>query len=767
MPIKEAVLAEIYRDVPEQLSDRAGFVMNVYGCSVFEDYIDERGFQYTAVNNESGKSELITRRRNPLPPNDSEVVKLALKVRDSRVGGLGRLEVAEGVTLEKLKTIVTALFREILPKHGYKIREEQIALANELLDAIAGRRTLLAEAPTGLGKTLVYIIIGILVRRSQINKTWNSGYFPEMSCIEWLRMGVLVSTSSIALQKAIYTDVIPEISNILMDWDIIREPITAVLRKGRSHHLCEYNLNEYLQFARDDETRSELELLAFDGSVIDLAEVDGLTTEVKAKISVPTRCINNCPFAEDCRYRAFRETVSKTGYDFIICNHNLLLQDAILRAEEKGRTLPPFQTLILDESHSLLKVARDMYGSKIAIDTIPAIAQALKKLNFAPLGKPATNGWRVVRDNVYDLADKLYEMNKRLFSRTDAGGDCNLPLRNIRDFSDKLRKYLSESRTFKVERDELLKHNLLWELERIGNAANELCDDSVTIRWFETAREERTAIGGIPKNLNDYLYEDLWGRGIPTMLTSGTLSVGGDFTALKQSLGLDNKNIRLSEAAYSSPFNYRENSLLYLTKNVPDYRDSDYIAKLTDEIERLIKTSNGHAAVLFTSYRSMRIVHSRLKERTPDMKDFVLERSTSTAIDRFKASGNGVLFACGSMWTGIDCPGDILSMLIIVKLPFSEPDAISEYERSQYPSFIAYLNSVLTPEMLLQLRQGHGRGFRTERDTCVVAILDIRAAEGGLYFRPVIRALPDCERTSDIAVVADFYNDKKPPEYFK
>jgi ATP-dependent DNA helicase DinG len=118
------------------------------------------------------------------------------------------------------------------------------------------------------------------------------------------------------------------------------------------------------------------------------------------------------------------------------------------------------------------------------------------------------------------------------------------------------------------------------------------------------------------------------------------------------------------------------------------------------------------------------------------------------------------------MWTGIDCPGDILSMLIIVKLPFSEPDAISEYERSQYPSVIAYLNSVLTPEMLLQLRQGHGRGFRTEKDTCVVAILDIRAAEGGTFHEPVILALPDCRVTSDINDIDPFLKAVKPAEYW-
>jgi len=766
MPKKEAVLAEISREAPERFAGRPGFVMNVYGCSVFEKYIDDRRFDYTAVSNDSGKSEFVERRRSPLPQKENELVKFALKVRNLRVSGLGRLEVAAGTPLAKLRSVVQAVFREILPKYKYKIREEQISLAMELLDALAGRRTLLAELPTGNGKSIVMVIIGILVRRSEINKTWSGSFFPGMSCVEWLRMSVLISTSSIALQKALHTAVIPEISDILMDWGILREPIASVLRKGRSHHVCEYNLNEYLPFMRDEETREELERIAFDGLVIDLGEIDSLTADVKQRISVPVKCYKNCPFMEHCRYRAFRNNVSKTGYDFVIANHNLLFQDAQLRAEGKGQALQPYQALILDESHALLKVARDMYGSKLIADAIPAVTQPLLKLNFAPREAPKTDGWKTIRNKCYSLSEKLYKANRRLFACDNAGEQCDVPLRNIRDFAYLLHKYLSESREFAVYRDEQMKHRLLWEIQRISKTASELSDGDGMIRWFEAEDEIRTSVGGIPKDLDQRLYDSLWSRGIPTMLTSGTLSVGGDFTALKQSIGLNNKNIRLIEVTHSSPFNYMDNSLLYLTKNVPDYRKSGYIAALTDEIERLITASNGHAAVLFTSYRSMRVVHSRLKERNPDMKDFVLERASSAAIDKFKESGNGVLFACGSMWTGIDCPGDILSMLIIVKLPFAEPDAISEYERSKYPSFGAYLNDVLTPEMLLQLRQGHGRGFRTEDDTCVVAILDIRAAEGEPYYKPIIAALPECCRTMYISDIENFLRLVKPFEYW-
>jgi ATP-dependent DNA helicase DinG len=507
MPIKEAVLAEISREVPEQFKDcqpgvgRAGFTMNVYGCSVFEERTGGNRFAYIAVNNVSGKSEIIERRRKELPSYEDEIVKFALKVRASRVSGLGRLEVAEGVPLSKLKIIVRELFREILPGYGYKIREEQIGLAEELLDALTGRRTLIAEAPTGLGKTLVFIIVGALIKRSKINNTWNGGYYPGMSCVEWQRMPILVSTTSIALQTAIVTDYIPAISKILEDYGIIRDELTVLLRKGRSHHLCEFRLNEFMP-GTDGVVREVLERLSWVTSIVDLGGVAGLTADVKDKISVLTRCFKNCPYADDCRYLAYRDAISKTGYDFVIGNHNLLLQDMKMRAEGERQTLPPVQAIILDESHSLLKVARDMYGSKLPADAIPKITQSLRKLNFAPLATTETDSWKVTRDSVYKLSDKLYETNKRLFSRENAGDECDLPLRNIRDFADLLHRLLKDSREFKVERDERAKQNLLWELQKISNAANELFYSDGMIRWFEAANDVRTVIGGVPKDLD-------------------------------------------------------------------------------------------------------------------------------------------------------------------------------------------------------------------------------------------------------------------------
>jgi ATP-dependent DNA helicase DinG len=226
---------------------------------------------------------------------------------------------------------------------------------------------------------------------------------------------------------------------------------------------------------------------------------------------------------------------------------------------------------------------------------------------------------------------------------------------------------------------------------------------------------------------------------------------------------------KLRETTHQSPFDYQNNTLLYISECTPkpDNRNKTYIAAITSEIERLIRAAHGHAAVLFTSYDAMGRVYAELGKRELPFPMFRLDKGGVKEIERFKQSGNGVLFASGSMWEGIDVPGDALSMLIIVRLPFQVPDAIGEYERKQYASFPAYLNNVLVPEMLIKTKQGYGRLIRLETDTGCAAILDCRANSRGSYRGRVLAALPGCRVTADITEVADFYKTKKSPEYFK
>jgi ATP-dependent DNA helicase DinG len=356
-----------------------------------------------------------------------------------------------------------------------------------------------------------------------------------------------------------------------------------------------------------------------------------------------------------------------------------------------------------------------------------------------------------------------YEDTNRL--PVEMNDDITRIVRNIHTMSGDLIDVLSSEEA--IGNGSGRKRSAVWELEQVRSQAAALINHNALICWLESDANEKRFCA-IPKNLDERLHNDLWNNGVPVILTSGTLSAGGDFSRMKRSLGLHYAGGRVTETSKPSPFDYRKNALLYINDLMP-YPEKDnakYINALTKEIETLIRVSNGHAAVLFTSYNAMGRVYKKLQDKGVPFPLFRLDKGGVREIERFKQSGNGVLFASGAMWEGIDIPGDTLSMLIIVKLPFAVPDPIGEYERTLYNSGTDYNARVITPEMLVKLKQGFGRLIRTEWDSGCVAILDSRAGVFGRYRCKVLNALPNCSVTNSTQVIEAFYKALKGADFY-
>lgn len=250
------------------------------------------------------------------------------------------------------------------------------------------------------------------------------------------------------------------------------------------------------------------------------------------------------------------------------------------------------------------------------------------------------------------------------------------------------------------------------------------------------------------------------------ILTSGTLKAGNDFHPVMEKTGLDSlPNVRTYSAP--SPFDYKRNCLLYFpesSKGEPHGSNSES-KRIAKEILQLVHATGGHTLVLFTSYSLMGAVYSLVKDQMP-VPLMEVWRNSQDTIRRFKREQNAVLFAAGSCWEGIDFPGDIVSSLIIPRLPFPVPDPIREAQQANYMTLQDYINAVIVPEMQVKLRQGFGRAIRTETDTCVVSILDHRAAPGGKYHQEVMEALPPIPVTRQIEDVERFIRARKGPDYF-
>jgi len=449
------------------------------------------------------------------------------------------------------------------------------------------------------------------------------------------------------------------------------------------------------------------------------------------------------------------------------------LADTLRRKEDKQPLVPNYQIVVIDEAHKFLQVARSMYGAELSSLTLPDIKDDIFSIN---LKNEEANRY------IQKTAFKLSEEGGRLFNglseniiaaddeETDRfsvviNGRVLRHIKNVYRIADELADILNEQPLTGSGTGR--KAKVIWELEQVKKQTVMFSKADNLICWLETDKDENRFCA-ILKNLNEQLHNDLWGKGIPTILTSGTLSANGDFSHIKRTLGLDRINRRLTETSKPSPFDFKNNALLYISENVPfpDQCGKEYILSVANEVERLIRASHGHAAVLFTSYKAMDMVCGHLNGRDLPFPMFRLNKGGIKEIERFKKSGNGVLFAAGALWEGIDIPGDALSMLIIIKLPFAVPDPISEYEQTLYADMDEYKRKVILPEMIIKLKQGFGRLIRIETDTGVVAILDCRVGISGSYRERVLDALPDCRMTSEIIAVEDFLRLKKDLEYF-
>jgi ATP-dependent DNA helicase DinG len=685
---------------------------------------------------------------------------------------------ATDITETQLEDFLKLLFTDVLPQHNFPLREKQAELAGEILRAMFRLDILLAEAEVGIGKTLAYLIPAVLIRRSRINSDKINTLI-----INGKQAPVVIATSSIALQRALMTDYIPTLSDILMSHNIIKTPLTATLRKGKAHYLCERRFAHFSFFADRQLKQTLRPLMA--GSVVDLAIIKNITPYIKRNICVDEHCNQDCSLYGKCRYTRFMHDAMIGGYDFQVVNHNYLLADILRRSTGQRPLIPDCQAVVIDEGHKFVDAARSMYGSALSFSEFCNIVKDVRGFTFARGQAKA---------DILKIADKVYSKSRLLFKTlgvevpaeqleddsverfsTGFRERAKNLLRMLKDYVEALAKALSDRKV--INKFENRYHDTQLALTRIKGDLSAFSRHKELVYWLEedagtveeTGDIRFNVLRGVPKKLGDLLYRDLWQKKVPIIITSGTLSAAGSFEHLKKKMGLNFvPGRRLRETAKPSPFDYKNNALLYLSENTPfpDNDDRAYISLMTNEIERLILASRGHAAVLFTSYKAMGLVYADLTRRGLPFPLFRLERGSSAAIERFRRSGNGVLFASGSLWEGIDLPGDVLSMLIIARLPFAVPDPLSEWEQTLFTDLEEFKSKVVVPEMLIKLKQGFGRLIRIETDTGVVAILDFRAGKNGAYRSRVLAALPPCRVTSSFADIDSFMLKKKTPEYF-
>ena len=649
--------------------------------------------------------------------------------------------------------MVETIFRQQLPAHGMAVREGQIKLCHAMLDTLYNKEVDLCDAGVGLGKTYAYLVACLLWQNQRPRALWKP---------------VVISTASVALQEAILQEYIPFLSSALLQCGYFNKPIQAVLRKGKERFVCDLRLLErQRQMAQRGERfaqRAAILRQALD--CLDLDKLPGLTGFDRRQICVPEHCARLCPARSRCRYQRYLRESNGPAVSIQVCNHNYLLADALHRQNGWRPLLRDYQAAVIDEAHRLPEAAEQMLTNQLSIKGLRQLIHRLEQQHL-------TRGAQQFRAVTEALAAVCQPQEARR-----ARAERQVPYQPTQErqaaltdlqtcIGELLRRYLARIPTS-------LCHQLQATSETAALFARPQ-EDWITYIECGSISDKQTntefTLCAVPHDQPGYLHKLLWQREKPAILTSGTLAAGHDLTHIRRRLGLHG-GLAVQNVQVTSPFDYAKNCLLLFPPRSSAHKvdrpsgEETSHERLARQIEQLVSAAHGHTLVLFTSYDQMGHVYEQLEGRLP-VPLFKAPRGGQWFVEQFKRCENAVLLAGGPCWEGVDFPGDMVSLLVLVRLPFPVPDPVREARRQQYPDLHSYIQAEIVPEMQQKLRQGFGRAIRTETDSCAVASLDPRAAPGGRYHRAVLDALPSgIPVTTNIEDIQTFLRARKSPDFF-
>jgi ATP-dependent DNA helicase DinG len=594
-------------------------------------------------------------------------------------------------------------------------REQQVAMARAVAEAIGRKRHLVVQAGTGTGKSLAYLVPAVL-----------SG------------QRVVVATATKALQDQLAHKDLPFLAEHL------DRPFSFAVLKGRSNYLCLQRLHELTSGADQlaleglDRRLPEAELgrieawaeTAETGDRADLAVEP--SPAAWAALSVgPRECPGaaHCPKGEVCFAERARNRAAAA--DVVVVNTHLYG----LHLASDGGLLPEHELVVIDEAHQL----EDTISATAGVELTPGRLRSLAHAVGAIVADDE------LLDGLESSADKLKQalaedLGRRLRTTLDPVLADALALARSR-----AERALSAVRAVPAADDD--EGSVATRKLRATKVVGSLIDDldvvlavpAGSVGWIEgTPDQPRLRVA--PIEVGDVLGPALWER-TTAVLTSATLA-----PALPERLGLDEGAYRRIDVG--SPFDYPSQALLYCAAHLPDPRHATYDDALHDELAGLIEAAGGRTLALFTSYRAMHAARDALAGRigVPLLAQDDLPKAALVAT--FAADEATCLFATMGFWQGIDVPGRSLSLVTIDRLPFPRPDEPllqARRERARADAF----RVVDLPRAVTLLAQGAGRLIRTRTDRGVVAVLDPRMATNQRYRWDVVNALPPMRRTRD------------------
>ncbi|MGE6760071.1 ATP-dependent DNA helicase [Corallococcus interemptor] len=630
---------------------------------------------------------------------------------------------------------------EALP--AYEHRPEQLQMARAVERAFSEGSYLLAEAGTGTGKTLAYLVPALLSGRK-----------------------VVVSTATKTLQDQVFFKDLPLLSEKLgMRFE-------AAYLKGRGNYLC---LHRYDSFEKDPQFVSKEEAKQWpllkkwvtqtetgDRAELDLPESFAAWSRLS---TTSETCLGSrCSQYETCFVTRMRKRAETA--DLLVVNHHLFFADLALRSSGKRTegVLPFYDAVIFDEAHALEDAASSHFGCSVSNYRLEELSRDAVAALPAKDERHATLS--ALAQRVRSHADALFLQAPRALGlssqestvalRPETMGKLSGALEQVREGLAALASFAGSEREPELaaihRRAEEMAEQLTF-LEKSESADH--------VYWAE-ARGKGLFLRANPIDVAKELRDRIYGALDTVVFTSATLAADSRFDFFARRMGMyDDEGqpvTRVRTLAVPSPFDFPKQSALYLPTHLPDPSAPGFIEAAAEEIIQLCEVTGGRAFVLFTSLRNMVRAYELTATRLPYQALLQGERPKQQLLDAFRQTPS-VLFAAHSFWEGVDVPGDALSLVIIDRLPFASPGdplvaaRIRQIQARGEEPFDQYQ----LPQAALALRQGFGRLIRTQADRGIVAMLDRRIVTKG-YGRVFLSSLPPAKRMDDTTELSRWFN---------
>ncbi|MCY3054721.1 ATP-dependent DNA helicase [Aerococcus sp. Group 1] len=651
---------------------------------------------------------------------------------------------------------------DMVNEHGLEAREGQNHLMMDIIGSLDTQESLICEAGVGIGKSLAYLIPGILY----------SKYTGEP---------LIVATSSIQLTEQLQDDI--KLSKKLLGSCLPNSSIDVVVGKGRDNYPCLSKINKMIS---KEKNKTEREKLKFYREKIQLGadrqNKMGIPFEYWDKITDHI-CEDKSEIEKSlCPLHQMRNSLRNSGKNLhkvrdynhdievykpkvIIVNQNLLIAH-FLKLESSGYNILPlnYSLLVIDEVHNLEKVTRDSIQKSIDKRNIEGLFSLIEGVYSSSQDNKLFESIHKVKSKLFDFLEHISNDIAKSYKNEIEEVIDYIPL-NTFEIDDDIDRLVSEIQinieTKNITNDEFdskyerfIKESLLMLLNFIDGFYN----DSNYIIWAKYNKAKNRVIYFIcPNSISQKLREWLFSKLPLTICLSATITnyigIERKYDYIEEMIGFSGEESEIKD----SPFNYC-NSRLFIPDSLPKYNDRDeayyskiarYIAQLSDEIQ-------GGSLVLFTSKEDLIQVNDNLNSLT-EKEIFTGDNSSKTKeiLKQFKNS-KGIILGTGSFWEGIDLKGDLLTNLIIVRLPFPVPDAIIDYKENTLPEEI----NIHESEMVIRLRQGSGRLIRSYDDVGVLTLLDSRMNDKSYSHRElVLNCLPFKEHLHDFEEVKLFQRE--------